>query len=309
MTLECQNAKKQRVESIKSATGQQWDIANLNINLTDFMSGTAEVTGRTLKMVGYFPDAVGKAGMEMMKGTGKLVVGTGKMATDVVVGTGKLGYDVVVGTGRVASDVVVGTGRVGYDVVKGTGRVGYDVVKGTGKVVVSTGKVATDVVVGTGRVATDVVVGTGNMMIRGTEEVARGTGRVVVGTGNVIVGTMKGTGRAARRITSIFSQGELIKGSDLKEGKQHLKHVQQPNANKNNLSPTRGDKSSRSRARRYTEMPKTRKNASLSPKREKETRRVPRDEDDVIDELTGMERFMNHLQGMDPEQVKHVLST
>jgi len=112
MTLACQNAKKARVESIKQTGGvfSLWAADNVKVPLIDFLSGTAEVTGQTLKLVGM--DAVGKAGLEVVKGTGKIVIGSGKLAGDVVLGTGKFAGDVVLGTGKFATDVVVGTVKV-----------------------------------------------------------------------------------------------------------------------------------------------------------------------------------------------------
>ena len=270
MTLQCQLAKKMRVESVKSAG--QWDFGNLN-NLADFMSGTAEVTGRTLKMVGL--DAMSKAGLEVAKGTGKIMLGTGKMGVGIVMGTGKVASDVVVGT-------VVGTGRVATDVVVGTGKVGMEVVKGTGKV----------------------VVGTGQLLKTGTENFARGSV-------NMVGGSLKGIGKASRRITNIFSQGELIREDNLKESKDHLRPVMEQGLASAQNSP-KGRKSRKQR--RHTEMNRR----GLSPLRDSHSARrstlldssgsMLMDEDDAMDELTEMELFMQHLQDMDPEKVKRVLS-
>lgn len=300
MTLQCQTAKRMRVESLKNAG--QWDLGNLNVNVADFLSGTAEVTGRTLKLVGIGAvlnggRAVGNAGIEVVKGTGKIVLGTGKVTGLVVVGTGNF----LVGTGKVGRDVVVGTGKLGMDAVVGTGKVGMEVVKGTG-----------NVVVGTGKVATDVVVGTGQFLKKGTQSFA-------VGTGSVVTATLKGIGKAPRRITNIFSQGDLIRGDDLKEGKEHLKHVE-PNSNKNNApnnapwSPKQR-KASR-RQRRHTELrvgslspkPAVITRAATSPLGSRRSRgRHSVTSGDVADELSEMEAFMKHLQEMDPDHVKRVL--
>lgn len=283
MTLECQNAKKARVESLKSF-GNFGDQL-FSGNLMDFMSGTAEVTGRTLKLVGL--DSISNAGIN-------LVLGTGKMATDVVVGTGKIGRDVVVGTGKVATDVVVGTG-----------------------------KVATDVVVGTGKLGRDVVLGTGTLMVKGT-----------LGTGKTLMG-------AARRVTGIFTPGDLQR-SDLRDGKAHLKHVSgvtDPAASASNLvALNTSDHSTRKhrshdggRSRRRQTEGSTQLRASLSPQREPSSRQQRTDaaskarrkhtsplrednsllagvmmnqDKEALDELAEMEEFMLHLQGLSPDQVK-----
>jgi len=320
MTLQCQLAKKQRVESIKNAGS--WEIgnlnvnlANLNVNLADFMSGTAEVTGRTLKMVGLdaMGSAVGKAGMEVAKGTGKVVLGTGKVAGDLVVGTGKLGVGIVMGTGKVATDVVVGTGRLTADAVVGTGKL-------TGKA----------------------IVGTGQFLKTGTEDFARGSVRVVAGT-------LKGIGKAPRRITNIFSQGDLIREETLKDSRDHLRPTPYDSGvasvrritnifsqgdltreetlkdSRDHLRPTPYDSGvasmnsspksrKRGKQRRNTEMNKR----GLSPLRDSARRStlngpsvnllVSPQEEATMDDLSEMELFMKHLQDMDPDHVKRVLS-
>ncbi|CAB9505222.1 expressed unknown protein [Seminavis robusta] len=308
MTLQCQNSKRQRVESVKEFG--KWDFSNLNVNLADFMTGTAEVTGRTLKLVGIDAiggalqtsgQAVGKASMAVVTGTGKIVMGTGKVAGDVVLGTGKFATDVVVGTGKLGVDVVVGTGKVATDVVVGT-------VKGTGKVLVGTGRVTTDVVVGT-------VVGTGTLLKKGTDVVVEGTRKSVKGT-------LKGIGKAPRRITNIFSQGELIRTADLKDTKDHLKHIDllEGDEDDDNL-----EDSNHSAPQQRGRSKKDRRNTELSPPRPGRTTRISSapvgtnsnnhnsnplltaQEDAVMDELAEMEEFMMHLQEMDPEQVKRAL--
>lgn len=296
MTLQCQQAKRQRVESIKSAG--QWEFGNLNVNLADFMTGTAEVTGRTLKLVGLDAmagalnasgQAVGKAGMAVVTGTGKIVMGTGKVAGDVVLGTGKFAGDVVLGTGKFATDMVVGTGKLGVDVVVGTGKVVGDVALGTGKVGLEVVKGTGKVVVGTGRLATDAVVGTGQMLFKGTETV------------------VKGIGNAPRRITSIFSQADLVRGADLKETKEHLRHVE---VSRSNHVPTMSPKSPRSPKKSQTKSRTPRRNMEISPTgRGNSSRTMPlMTEGTVLDELAQMEQFMLHLKDMDPEHVKRVLN-
>lgn len=276
MTLQCQVAKKHRVESVKNAGA--WEIGNLNVNLADFMSGTAEVTGRTLKMVGLdaMGSAVGKAGMEVAKGTGKVVLGTGKLAGDVVLGTGKLGVGIVMGTGKVATDVVVGTGKLTADAVVGTGKL-------TGKA----------------------IVGTGQFLKTGTEDFARGSVRMVTGT-------LKGIGKAPRRITNIFSQGELVREETLKDSREHLRPVVVDSGVASVNSSPKSRK--RGKQRRHTEMNRR----GLSPLRDSARRStlhgssgnllVSPEEEATMDELSEMELFMKHLQDMDPDHVKRVLS-
>jgi hypothetical protein len=272
MTLQCQQLKRQRVESIKSAG--QWEFGNLNVNLADFMTGTAEVTGRTLKLVGLdaMAGAINASGQAVGKAAGKIVMGTGKVAGDVVLGTGKFATDMVVGTGKLGVDVVVGTGKVVGDVALGTGKVGLEVVKGTGKVVV-----------GTGRLATDAVVGTGQMLF-------------------------KGIGNAPRRITNIFSQADLVRGADLKETKQQLRHVDVVGSTSRNqvstsTSPTRSPRSPNNHG--SSRSPKSKSNKTRKPQ---SSRAMPlMTEDTVLDELSQMEQFMLQLQDMDPEHVKQVL--
>jgi len=179
-------------------------------------------------------------------------------------------------------------------------------------------------------------------MLRGTEEVARGTGRVVVGTGNLVVGggraMLEGTGRAARRITSIFTPlggGGLIDDEDLKDQRAHLRHIETPSNHTTKSHGSTGSLNSLNRIQENPVSPRKSRSAnkkvasSLSPKREKSSRRhtsvspkrsngsrkgVPQvslteeEEDGVIDELAEMERFMLHMQGLDPEQVKEALS-
>ena len=299
MTLLCQNAKKARVESIKTF-GNFGD--QFTGNLADFMSGTAEVTGRTLKLVGL--DSISNAGLNLVLTSGKIVVGTGKMATDVVVGTGKIGRDVVVGTGKVATDVVVGTGRV-----------------------------ATDVVVGTGKLGRDVVLGTGQLMVKGT-----------LGTGKTLLG-------AARRVTGIFTPGDLQR-NDLREGKAHLKHVStvtDPAASASKLRSLNSSEHSTRKSRSTDGKSRDRERArgkqtdgsvsprkSLSPMRDTSSRQQNKDpaskgtrkhtsalrentsalggvqtyaEDGVIDELAEMEEFMLALQGLSPDQVKAAMAS
>jgi hypothetical protein len=284
MTLQCQQLKRQRVESVKSAG--QWELGNLNVNLADFMTGTAEVTGRTLKLVGLDAmagalnasgQAVGKAGMAVVTGTGKIVMGTGKVAGDVVLGTGKFATDVVVGTGKLGVDVVVGTGKVVGDVALGTGKVGLEVVKGTA-----------NVVVGTGRLATDAVVGTGQMLFKHTETV------------------VKGIGKAPRRITNIFSQADLVRGADLKDKKEHLRHVDMASTSYHASTPSPKSPNGQVRS------PKSKSNKSRKPRsptsRGQGSRAMPlMTEDTALDELAQMEQFVLHLQDMDPEHVKQVL--
>ena len=262
MTLMCQTIKKQRVESIKNQGN--WDFGSLG-NIGEFLSGTAEVTGRTLQLVEFFPNAINATAQ-----------GVGKM---------------VLGTGTVAKDVALGTGRMGKDIILGTGKVGYGVV------------------VGSGKVATDVVLGTGRVVTTGVTEVAKGSAALVVGTGkltgDLIIGTGKGIGKVGKRMSSIFSLGDVVKKSDLKDRKARLQHV-----DRRALSPGPGTSRRRyadaglsSSARQLNTSPKHSPKPSPTQGGAKPSLGLEND----LRELEEMEKFMNQLQGMDPDQVKKVL--
>jgi hypothetical protein len=285
MTVACQTAKKQRVDSIKG--GGQWEFST---NIGEFLSGSAEVTGRTLKLVEFFPGAMMGGINATAQGVGKLVLGTGKLTTNAVVGTGQFTKELVVGTGKVSKDIVVGTGQFTKDIVVGTGKVGYDVVVGTGKigkdVVVGTGRV----VVGTGKLATDAVVGTGQVLVTGITEVGKGTGRAVVGTGKAV----------RRATTALFSVADLIRGRDLQEGKQNLKHVE--------LSRPTSPKAAKGSIPRPSKLSPKGRARSLGTIQLSKRGNLMAEEDDVLDELTEMEMFMKHLKGMDPDQIQQVLN-
>merc|ERR1712150_18080 len=192
--------------------------------------------------------------------------------------------------GRVAGDLVVGTGKLGVDIVVGTGKVATDAIMGTGKA----------------------VVGTGQLLKTGTEEIARGSDRLVTGT-------LKGIGKAPRRITNIFSQGDVIQEESLKDTKEHLRHVE----------PGSGLEQKPDVVARATSAPA----GSTSPKRDtgksrkgKQRRNTDRnfpnrnglglngnllttaEEEAALGELSEMELFVQHLQGMDPDKVKRAIS-
>ena len=127
----------------------------------------------------------------------------------------------------------------------------------------------------------------------------------------VVGGGLKGIGKAGRRITNIFSQGELLREENLKESKDTLKPIGETGIASAQNSP-KGRKTRKQR--RNTEMIKR----GLSPLRDSARRSsidgsgnlllADTDEEAAMDELTEMELFMQHLQGMDPDKVKRALS-
>jgi len=301
--------KKLRVESVKNFNNMN-DNYFIPSNLADFLTGTAEVTGQTLKLVGL--DKISTAGMDVVRGTGKIVLGTGKMATDAALGATKLSRDVVLGTGKVVAD----TGTL--------------LVKGTTGVVVGTGKVATDVVTGTVKGTASVVTTSGQYLMKGTM-----TG------GKSLMG-------AARRVTGIFAPADMIRESNLKEGKEHLKHVHRTSnpdlfglaENDDNDDDDADYRSNKinsdweprrrtTRAKKQNERspktsPKTspntspKRNANKSPKRRQQQQTkaavapiapASLGGDGVFDELQEMEEFMLHLQGLTPDQVKAAMAS
>jgi hypothetical protein len=109
-----------------------------------------------------------------------------------------------------------------------------------------------------------------------------------------------------KRMTSIFSVGDVVRKSDLKEKKAHLKHV-----DRRGLSPTRssGDRKPRRSTGVSTRSLKVspKHSPKPSPTRSSNKPSVGLGRDSTMNELEEMEAFMYQLQGMDPKHVEEVL--
>ena len=96
-----------------------------NVNVLDLISGAAEATGRTFKLNKAIPTLTDVA-TDAIKGTGSVIIGTGKgivqVSTTVATGTGNVILGVANETGKVgkrASNIGIGIGKTSLTLMKG----------------------------------------------------------------------------------------------------------------------------------------------------------------------------------------------